>query len=81
LAAAVTALLPELGMPDGQFDVTLTPLETIGAGGAEGVQFLAALNAGGEMPLARIASGGELAHLAGAEYGAGAPATGTDTRI
>ncbi|MCC6430337.1 MAG: DNA repair protein RecN, partial [Gemmatimonadaceae bacterium] len=64
LAAAVTALLPELGMPDGQFDVTLTPLETIGAGGAEGVQFLAALNAGGEMrPLARIASGGELARI------------------
>lgn len=64
LAAAVTALLPELGMPDGQFDVTLMPLETIGAGGAEGVQFLAALNAGGEMrPLARIASGGELARI------------------
>lgn len=64
LAAAVTALLPELGMPHGRLDVQLRPLEAIGPQGAESVAVLAALNAGSESrPLARIASGGELARL------------------
>ena len=64
LANAVTALLPELGMPDGRVEVILTPLEDISAGGGESVVFLATLNAGSEMrPLARIASGGELARV------------------
>lgn len=64
LAASVAALLPELGMPDGRFDVVLNALDVIGEGGAESVQFLAALNAGSELrPLARIASGGELARV------------------
>ena len=64
LASAVTALLPELGMPDGRFIVALTPLEVVGEAGAEQVLFLASLNAGTETrPLARIASGGELARV------------------
>lgn len=64
LAAAVASLLPELGMPDGRFDVTLQPLDHISDGGAESILFLAALNAGSELrPLARIASGGELARV------------------
>jgi DNA repair protein RecN (Recombination protein N) len=64
LARAVSALLPDLGMPDGRFEVTLQPLDTIGEGGAESVSFFASLNAGGELrPLARIASGGELARV------------------
>jgi DNA repair protein RecN (Recombination protein N) len=64
LAVAVASLLPELGMPDGRFEIALTPLEAIGEGGAESVTFLAALNAGSEQrPLARIASGGELSRL------------------
>jgi len=64
LAAAVTALLPELGMPHGTFSVELTTLGEVGAYGAESVEFLAALNGGGEpRALSRIASGGELARL------------------
>jgi DNA repair protein RecN (Recombination protein N) len=51
-------------MPDGRFDVVLNALDVIGEGGAESVQFLATLNAGSELrPLARIASGGELARV------------------
>jgi DNA repair protein RecN (Recombination protein N) len=63
-AAAVTALLPELGMREGRVDVVLTPLDRITAAGAESVQFVAALNAGSELrPMARIASGGELSRV------------------
>ena len=64
LARAVTQLLPELGMPEGRLQVVLTPVEHIGAFGAEQVTFVAALNAGGEArPLGRLASGGELARV------------------
>jgi DNA repair protein RecN (Recombination protein N) len=62
--AAVSALLPELGMPEGRVQVVLTPLEQVGAAGAESVHLLATLNAGSEArPLARIASGGELSRV------------------
>lgn len=64
LASAVTRLLPELGMPDGRFLVYLTPLEQVGASGAEAVAFHVALNAGSDArALGRIASGGELARV------------------
>ncbi len=64
LASAVAALLPELGMPDGTFGVTITPLDEIGEAGAEQVRFVATLNAGSDArPLGRIASGGELARV------------------
>ena len=64
LATAVTALLPELGMPDGVFDVTLVHLDVCGSGGVESVTFVARLNAGCELrPLSRIASGGELSRV------------------
>ena len=64
LSAEVTSLLPELGMVDGRFDVTLVPADIITAHGGESVLFTAALNAGGELrPLDRVASGGELSRL------------------
>jgi len=64
LADAVGALLPELGMVDGQFLVQLAPLAEAGVYGAEQVQFLVALNAGtAPGPLDRVASGGELARV------------------
>jgi len=64
LADDVSALLPELGMPDGQFEVRLTALDDISDAGAESVTFFAALNAGAEArPLSRIASGGELSRV------------------
>jgi len=64
LARAVTELLPELGMPEGNLQVLLTPVDHVGAFGAEQVTFVAALNAGSEArPLGRLASGGELARV------------------
>ena len=64
LASEVSALLPELGMVDGVFNVTLLPTESTASYGNESVHFSAALNAGGETrPLDRIASGGELSRL------------------
>ncbi len=64
LAAAVTALLPELGMTSGTFDVRLSALSEPGANGNESVLFVASLNAGLVAgPLDRVASGGELARV------------------
>ncbi len=64
LAALVTKLLPELGMPNGSFAIGLTPLDAVGVNGAEAVSFEVALNAGGESrALSRVASGGELARI------------------
>ena len=64
LARAVTQLLPELGMPEGQLHVLLTPVDHVSAFGAEHVTFVAALNAGSDArPLGRLASGGELARV------------------
>jgi DNA repair protein RecN (Recombination protein N) len=64
LAKAVEARLPDLGMPDGRFQVTLRTREAPSATGAEDVEFRVALNLGHEArPLARVASGGELARV------------------
>jgi DNA repair protein RecN (Recombination protein N) len=64
LAKAVESLLPELGMPDGRFFVDLVPREEIAATGAEALEFRVALNLGHDArPLARVASGGELARV------------------
>lgn len=64
LAAAVDRLLPELGLPDGRLTVRLARRESIGATGAEDVEFHVALNVGHEArPLARVASGGELSRV------------------
>jgi len=64
LAAVVEAALPDVGLPDAGFQVRLRALESVGPGGAEAVEFLVAPNPGFEpMPLARIASGGELSRI------------------
>jgi len=64
LAKAVSEVLPDLGLPDASFDVRLKPLDGVGSAGAESVEFLVAPNPGFEpMPLARIASGGELSRV------------------
>jgi DNA repair protein RecN (Recombination protein N) len=64
LADAVAKHLPELGMPDGRFAVRLTPLEAIGPTGAEAIEYRVSLNVGhDDRPLARVASGGELARV------------------
>jgi DNA repair protein RecN (Recombination protein N) len=64
LSKEVTLLLPELGMVNGAFDVTLVRSDSVTSHGSESVQFGASLNAGSETrPLDRIASGGELSRL------------------
>jgi DNA repair protein RecN (Recombination protein N) len=64
LAGAVEARLPDLGMPDGRFFVELVPRAEASVHGAEDVEFRVALNVGHDArPLARVASGGELARV------------------
>ncbi len=64
LAKAVEARLPDLGMPDGHFLVELRPRAEASAHGVEEAEFRVALNVGHEArPLARVASGGELARV------------------
>jgi DNA repair protein RecN (Recombination protein N) len=64
LAQSVDGVFPELGMPDGHLLVQLRTLAEVGAHGAEDVEFMVALNVGHDMrPLARVASGGELARV------------------
>jgi DNA repair protein RecN (Recombination protein N) len=64
LGAEVVALLPELGLAGGHFEVSLESLPQVGAEGGEQAEFRIALNAGFEpRPLARVASGGELSRV------------------
>ncbi|MGQ0539254.1 MAG: DNA repair protein RecN [Gemmatimonadaceae bacterium] len=64
LSSAVDAILPELGMAGGSFEVAFVRLPQIGPHGAEDVEFRVTLNVGHESrPLARVASGGELSRL------------------
>jgi DNA repair protein RecN (Recombination protein N) len=64
LGRAVARVLPDLGMPGAAFEVRLLANESVSSGGAEGVEFLVSPNPGFEpLPLARIASGGELARV------------------
>ncbi|MGQ0649074.1 MAG: DNA repair protein RecN [Gemmatimonadaceae bacterium] len=64
LQKEVDGVLPDLGMPDGHLTVALRDREDIGRTGAEAVEFLVVLNVGHDArPLARVASGGELARV------------------
>ena len=64
LSDEANALLAPLGMPDGRFGVSLSPLPAARSDGAETVSFDVQLNVGLEArPLSRVASGGELSRL------------------
>lgn len=64
LGREVEEQLPALGLKGASFEVRLTPYDSVSAGGAEGVEFLVSPNPGFDpMPLARIASGGELSRV------------------
>ncbi|MEX2467528.1 MAG: DNA repair protein RecN [Gemmatimonadota bacterium] len=64
LAERVMAELPALGLKGATFEVRLTPYDEVSSGGGEGVEFLVSPNPGFDpMPLARIASGGELSRV------------------
>jgi len=64
LGCAVTIGMQELAMAGGSFEVALVPLEAGGAHGLEQVEFRVAGHAGVPLrPLAKTASGGELARI------------------
>ena len=64
LAHAVRDVLPDLGLVGASFEVALHGHDETGSGGSESVEFLVSPNPGFEaMPLARIASGGELSRV------------------
>jgi DNA repair protein RecN (Recombination protein N) len=64
LSEKVTAALRDLAMPDGRFDVVLSPLPEGGSCGLDHVEFRVCANAGQRPgPLSRVASGGELSRL------------------
>jgi DNA repair protein RecN (Recombination protein N) len=64
LARGVAEGLADLGMPAAQFHVELTPLPEADIRGAEAVEFHVSANRGERaLPLARVASGGELSRL------------------
>ena len=65
-AAEVTKAMHGLGMPGGVFEVSLTPLDQSDAkaSGLDDIEYLISANPGQPpMPLARIASGGELSRM------------------
>ncbi len=66
LGDTVTRAMQELGMAGGRFDVDLQPLgsDAAGPGGLERLEFLVSANPGQPLlPLARVASGGELSRI------------------
>ncbi|HEY9396847.1 MAG TPA: DNA repair protein RecN [Burkholderiales bacterium] len=64
LAREVTAVMKELAMGGGRFDIALRAIADGSAGGNEQIEFLVAANTGGDMrPLAKVASGGELSRI------------------
>ncbi|AET88217.1 DNA repair protein RecN [Burkholderia sp. SFA1] len=64
LSKAVTEGMQELSMAGGRFEVALVPLAEGGASGLEQIEFRVAGHAGVALrPLAKVASGGELARI------------------
>ncbi len=64
LGAAVTASMQQLAMGGGRFEVDLRPLDTPAAHGLETVEFRVSGHPGAPpAPVAKVASGGELARL------------------
>lgn len=81
LSEAVTAAMQDLSMAGGRFEVALNPVEPA-AYGLEQVEFLVAAHAGTTpRPLAKVASGGELARISLAISVIASTATTTPTLI
>jgi DNA repair protein RecN (Recombination protein N) len=81
LALAVTASMQELSMTGGTFDIALRPCEATSSG-LEQIEFLVAGHAGVQArPLAKVASGGELARISLAISVITSCATATPTLI
>lgn len=81
LSSAVTQAMQELSMAGGCFEVALTPIEPT-LFGTEQIEFLVAGHAGvAARPLAKVASGGELARIALAISVIASSSTATPTLI
>jgi len=81
LGRAVTAAMQDLSMAGGSFEISLLATEP-GAGGLEQAEFLVAGHAGVQLrPLAKVASGGELARISLAISVITSCATATPTLI
>jgi len=81
LSVAVTAAMQELSMSGGRFDIALHTIEPA-AHGVEQIEFLVAGHAGTTpRPLAKVASGGELARISLAISVIASSATATPTLI
>jgi DNA repair protein RecN (Recombination protein N) len=64
LAGKVSAVMQNLGMPGGSFEIVLERQVKPGAQGAETVEFLVSANPGQPLrPLIKVASGGELSRI------------------
>lgn len=81
LGAAVTTAMQDLSMAGGRFTIELTPCEP-SATGLESIEFMVAGHAGVQVrPLAKVASGGELARISLAISVITSCATATPTLI
>ena len=66
LAQQITAMMQQLGMPGGRFDVSIASMgdDTRSADGMDRIEFVVSANPGQPpMPLSRVASGGELSRI------------------
>ena len=64
LAKKITQLIADLGIPDGKVEVKVSPNDRPAIHGMDDVEYLVRLNLGSSFkPLAKIASGGELARI------------------
>jgi len=81
LGTAVSGAMQELSMAGGSFNITLTPIEP-SLHGLEHIEFMVAGHAGvATRPLAKVASGGELARIALAISVIASSSTATPTLI
>ena len=81
LSEAVSAAMQDLSMAGGRFEIALTPCEPA-AYGIDQVEFMVAAHAGTSLrPLAKVASGGELARISLAISVITSSATATPTLI
>ncbi len=64
LSREITAVMQELGMPGGRFEIEVAPGEKPSASGLDAIRYLVSANPGQPAkPLSRVASGGELSRI------------------
>jgi DNA repair protein RecN (Recombination protein N) len=82
LSDQVTQMMQELAMPGGRFEVALPAQHEVAAWGLESAEFMVAVHKGmAPLPLAKVASGGELSRLSLAVQTVAGAATQVPTLI